>query len=1500
MTFQLSDLNPLFKAPGFLPGWQHPRSLGKNEAKQYTETNFYKFAQIRRVFYFVLQLKDHQQNEKSSTPSSSLGPPETSGESTNGSPTPQLNIYDYESLIRNQLAENYGGKGVLVIASGKDVWVFLMDVAEIEDPAASAQLQSALESLISDGRLPLNMHSVGSFTASEFAQKPNFSMYMNFFKAVRKSIFAKVSASGANAKGYMLPFATQLLIHNISPDSSDDFSVLKMNPSLSLKGELIVNMSMSNFPRFRRLSDLCPGDPVIATDDKVVYLCPSGVRCYFAVNGNCKDSLTEEAPSHLDKHIQLLKEHCDIILPQIPRKKAWVKLVPNLKHLNSLTPMISNFLEKDLARYGSSKYIVWPTCLCFIQTSVDTGQDSAQPNSKFEDPFDVVNDFIDADLEYDAKKEEEGFPVLNPPIADLEMHDFEEDVRMADDSKLWSEDRLEQKSDQESISHDEVSTPSPKGEDWDELFGDMEDEDDPMTNQLPNAAASSPSFSVQLGEEGLGSDMEESRSFEPVSTSLYEDPGAPAPLPLQIFASPSHDYQENRTISEKPESRSVTPNELKKSVFAPLNFNPVIQKSIDSKYSNGGKYFFGSSKTGSDDIEIDDPTTPSFKKFAQSRFGDITPSLQENDDSDLVSDSEYESSDSDSTSDNDVAEEMEVTPESNAGMVGLGINHGSLLSSQEPAISALSAGWTSSQNVNQSPIPGGPVENQNWLPFLLRTIPMYTIPACFMKNNPSISAGLLGSVLPIIQNLLVFGWANYLEDDTELASFDPCFQELMASRYLSSDIDNVMRTSFPGVAPLKLYELLGSSKSQQVKYFDYLTGEYKDSIEYTDQYIPQEFDDPNFATTSPLFNMNTAPESANFAQQASDTQSMLDSVSQSNLFHFPQSMINLKRMDQPLKVSLSGLKFWNLLNLQPLHGKADFRMVIVAPHINGFFADQCKDFFNSVVINYSSCKLGTVHPVEIVKKDDDECLLLSDGVLTIDTEDVNNEAQYWDSVRATLSLLAKSIQLSYLENERNADAQTADETQRLPILLFFADPFGSISSIVEAAKSVSEFADTVSMAVDSQSISDKNALDKQKKKKKSNASTPKTPVIPIVRLPIKVFQKIFPIDFCYSRDGGFSMCTNSILTKMSLSLYNICPSSDHSRDFMRTFTTISKDLPKKIDFKLTRMAIASSLISEDLFIHVAYERSIDKNWCVASWTDQYGSIRNLQSWHVPYESSKNGKGGSSAPFESVSNKMWNITMNYINNHTGKCYVILTRLNNVIPDDELIEWKRLSQKYKNMSLVVLTVDTSSSFLVKVGNANGYCGDPESSDAGFNAGFTGGKLNTNTVGSTSSNTGVTPFKIESPEVYGSMTTPSDFNMLSPSGGNTGKPPGTPGNSETSSIQDVTKEAFGLILNSPLPLSNQPTRIPIKTGYLYNVFPLNSERKDKSSLEVNLLSCPHFSNGPELVKTILFQYRNLSNLSDAWAMSKPHCKFNSMIPWHIMAVKKTLSGIVHIRVQ
>ena len=113
-------------------------------------------------------------------------------------------------------------------------------------------------------------------------------------------------------------------------------------------------------------------------------------------------------------------------------------------------------------------------------------------------------------------------------------------------------------------------------------------------------------------------------------------------------------------------------------------------------------------------------------------------------------------------------------------------------------------------------------------------------------------------------------------------------------------------------------------------------------------------------------------------------------------------------------------------------------------------------------------------------------------------------------------------------------------------------------------------------------------------------------------------------------------------------------------------------------------------------LHLCYERSVDKRWCVASWVDQSGKLNFTKSWCIC-----EGVLGSES-FEQIADEMMSITIDYVKSLSSKTYVILTRLSNIIPDDELAEWKRLSMKNNDVLLVVMTAELESSTMIMSNN------------------------------------------------------------------------------------------------------------------------------------------------------------------------------------------------------
>ncbi|GME82378.1 unnamed protein product [Ambrosiozyma monospora] len=445
---------------------------------------------------------------------------------------------------------------------------------------------------------------------------------------------------------------------------------------------------------------------------------------------------------------------------------------------------------------------------------------------------------------------------------------------------------------------------------------------------------------------------------------------------------------------------------------------------------------------------------------------------------------------------------------------------------------------------------------------------------------------------------------------------------------------------------------------------------------YSSNVLKFEYDDPSFATTSPLMNINSVPPENDYGsgrrgpgcsslhtspnKEKNLSRELLNDISPNALFRIPTTIVNTKRLNENMKISQTSLPFWKYLNLEPLTEEKHFRLLFIVPKFNSTFLKlKAIAFLRRLMESYNSCKLGSIK------------FLNTDGLLEVD---ISNVEKYCDKIKSALSRLATKVQ---------------DQQPETPILLLFGSPFDDLNTILDIASVGEAFNAKVNVRI----VQETTVVEDDKKKLKRKKSVTQSKQ----QLNISVFYKCILINKLFPQNGDVCILTNEQITKISLSLYNLCPSNNSSSISLALkdrapIVTVSKDLPKKIFFLLTKQPIAKNLVNDELFLHLCYERSIDKRWCVASWTDQYGSINFTKSWYIN-ESNKASKN-----FEEVSNQMMEITSNYLSNHNGKSYVILTRSTNVIPDDELTEWKRLSMKNNKLTLIVLTVELESSTLL----------------------------------------------------------------------------------------------------------------------------------------------------------------------------------------------------------
>lgn len=431
--------------------------------------------------------------------------------------------------------------------------------------------------------------------------------------------------------------------------------------------------------------------------------------------------------------------------------------------------------------------------------------------------------------------------------------------------------------------------------------------------------------------------------------------------------------------------------------------------------------------------------------------------------------------------------------------------------------------------------------------------------------------------------------------------------------------------------------------------------------------------------------------------------------------------------------------------------------------------------------------------------------------------------------------------------------------------------------------------------------------------------------------------------------------SNTQMTNISMLLYNKCPSQKISTSLRKKlevtelYTRLVKESPVALNSKIYNRSMNADggvALLDDLFLHVAYERSIDRRWVSAAWSDPHGAVIRTKSWLC---STKKPSSSASHDIGAIIGEIWDVSSSLfkiLNDDDsrracttgGKRYLVLTRINSILPDDELVFWKRLTTKYKEMSLIVLSANRmpKASFNLEdsCSQPTASCGQsPKSMPANQKGKLYGlpslhgsellGTFGESGVPYTSSPANA-DMNSTSPINSGGITvqSPNQFmnlsaNFLSPQDcGPSGQLPESTTNDEANLVlQDESLEIMGFIPQTSLPSTNSPTRLAMRNGYLIKT----QERSDAPKVpkilvfEVSLLSCSNHWNVNNLMKILLNQLKKLIYLNQVVGVCDIGDNFvsgnfsrgthkktiRSIIPWHINAVGKCLDYLVHIRV-
>ncbi|EGW33517.1 uncharacterized protein SPAPADRAFT_55383 [Spathaspora passalidarum NRRL Y-27907] len=637
-------------------------------------------------------------------------------------------------------------------------------------------------------------------------------------------------------------------------------------------------------------------------------------------------------------------------------------------------------------------------------------------------------------------------------------------------------------------------------------------------------------------------------------------------------------------------------------------------------------------------------------------------------------------------------------------------------------------------------------------------------------------------------------------------------------------------------------------------------------------------------------------------------------VSEESYFKLPVVKTRIMKNDNIVNLNSVGLEYWKYLNFSPVQEPKNFQILLFSETFGTRDPTCANEFLDLLSNNYTECNFGNISRVNLSTVETRSDLeSISNGVLLVNKDPSMGYNDFYIQANKKLISLVELIKLDLINKTNNFEFDR-------PLLLLFVNFNDSLNSMLQICKIFRNF---------------KVALAHHQ--------------LPLVQ----IFTKIIPGNLIVKRmheQTYLKVFSNTKLTKISMNLYNQCPNNlVHSDTSPNTiYTSIVKEPPTKIQFKFMSSGFKDNNFNDDIFLHVAYERSIDKNWFSAAWSDPHGTVTHTKSWYCS-SSSQNGNShyrGQASDIISITDDIWNVSTDFfkhlndvMNNKVttsgGKKFLVLTRINSVIPDDELVQWKRLSVKNKEISLIVLSVSQSpkllfSSDVFGAKDVNGNEPMPFALNSHISQDQTPGSSSEKesifrqfSASANSSPTTSSGALVTSPSGL-SFHSPQQFlnaaNFLSPQDHTSGMATSSAmagGVGPDTVLHEPESDIIGIVPKVPLPSFNSPTRLGMKIGYLIKDWNdlKSSENPQYMVFEVNLLSCSNYWDLDVLMKLILNQYKKLIVLNDILGMrlingkmmtsqkDNPQVinyKLNGMVPWHIAAVGKSLDYLVHVYVE
>lgn len=815
----------------------------------------------------------------------------------------------------------------------------------------------------------------------------------------------------------------------------------------------------------------------------------------------------------------------------------------------------------------------------------------------------------------------------------------------------------------------------------------------------------------------------------------------------------------------------------------------------------------------------------------------------------------------------------------------------------------------------------GVTESSNCLPLILRSINVYSIPSKFLTRN---SKAGWGAALPSGFNMDVeedddfeakegglsvrlSHLDEFLKWFTSNAVYDMGLQNYDRSLYLktpgaqipessdgahdgevSPEMARVFTSVFPLSYKIKLSEFIAEWSDERKRATE--SPNDLEKLHFLNDLSGTELLEPGFPRrkAETIFWDSISPERGsnrtNFDSyrqmiRASEKSVSEKAVDDNYVFGLTDVKAKVyKNEGEIVNLNFVGTKLWRYMNFSPVHGEKRFQVLLIAENrgADHMFDGRNFEFLDMLRDNYKANHFGSVQKLNLPRTDARPDLDgVSNGLMLVDKDPDQLYRDFYRRIDTRLRAMAELIKLDLIGKTNRFEFDR-------PLLLMFVDSDPSMGSVLQ----ISKICRNLKLFLADHQL----AL-------------------------VELFAHIVPASHLVKQAGPhrrLKYLSLTKLTKLSMSLYNKCPDPCEGgvrppakEETRRLYTHLLREPPALLQFKLfSRVTKEGSSLTfqEDLFLHIAYERSVDKNWLTAAWSDPLGIVTHTRLWYCPAAKDSHGHGGHS--LDHVIGEIWAVSSRLFKKLTdglqgglfvGKRFLVLTRINSIIPDDELVFWKQLTTKYKDVSLIVLSTNRLPKQLFQTdvddlqaldGTGAGGVLDPLSETVPGALPETLSTLipdfgtSVSPVTSMLATSPAQPLPYHSPQFVGGLAyfSAADDDV-----------------DADYVVRDPRLDIVGVIPKTPLPSFNSPTRLGMRIGYLvretwpglYLVF------------EVTLLLCSAYWSLGAIMKILLNQYKKLIVLNDVLGVCTDRESTRTLVPWHINAVVKTLDYLVHVYV-